>query len=66
MEFLQSLDHALELRPLLTERLGTLGVTPNIGLLQLALDLDQTLVLGIEVKDTSSRTRSAPEDRGFG
>jgi hypothetical protein len=47
-------DDLLQRRPLLPKRLRPLGFVPDVRLLQLALDLGQTLRLLIVVKDTSS------------
>jgi hypothetical protein len=47
------------LRPLLAERLRALGIVPDPGLFQFAIDFDQPFGLALEVKDTPSGTRIA-------
>jgi hypothetical protein len=42
----------LQLRPFLAQRLGALGIAPDIGQGKLVLDLDQALGLALVVKDT--------------
>jgi hypothetical protein len=53
-ERLQGPDDLLERRALPPEGLGTLGVVPDTGLLELALDFGEPLGPGIVVKGTSS------------
>jgi hypothetical protein len=55
-------DDFLELRAFLTELLRPLRILPDIGLLELAGDFLQALVLVVVIKDTSSRTACAPRD----
>jgi hypothetical protein len=43
--------------------LGALRFVPDIGLFEFALDFDQALLLGIEVKDTPVRPGSDPGGR---
>jgi len=53
LEHCEGIDHLLQSRPLLAQRLGTFRVIPDIGVFQLAANLDQLLTLVIVVKDTS-------------
>jgi len=62
----QSLNHYFQLGTFLAERLRSFGIVPDIRLLQLPVDFDQSLALGFEVKDTPSETRSAPASRRSG
>ena len=62
----QSLNHHFQLGTFLTKRLRSFGIVPDIRLLQLSVDFDQSLALGFEVKDTPSETRSAPASRRSG
>jgi hypothetical protein len=48
----QRLHHLFQACPLATEFLGALGIIPDGRVFQLAADLDQAFLLGIEVKDT--------------
>jgi hypothetical protein len=57
-QLVQADDDVLELRTLLTERLGALRLIPDIGLFEFAPNLGQALRLAIVVKDTSSTHRS--------
>ena len=50
----------LEPRAFLAEALRLLRVAPDVGILQLALDLLETLTLCIDVKDTPSERPRAP------
>jgi hypothetical protein len=47
-------DDLFEARALLTQRLCALWFVPDIGLLELALDLGQPFRVGLVVKDTPS------------
>jgi len=51
------MHHALECRAFTTERLRALGVVPDVGELQLALDFGQAFFLDCVVKDTSEGLR---------
>jgi hypothetical protein len=53
-DLVQTGDDLLEPGTLLAECLSPLGLVPDIRLLQLALDFDQSLGFLIVVKDTSS------------
>jgi hypothetical protein len=55
-------DDFLELGALLAELLGSIRIVPNAGLLQLAGDFLQALMLAVVIKDTSSRSAYAPRD----
>jgi hypothetical protein len=55
-------DDFLELSALLAEFLRPLRILPNVRLLELASDFLQALILGVVIKDTSSRTACAPRD----
>jgi hypothetical protein len=50
---LQAADDFFQPRPLAVQLLRPLGVVPDLGVFELAQDLGQALLLGIEVKDTS-------------
>jgi hypothetical protein len=52
--------NAFQPGPLLAQALCTLWIVPDIGILELALDLLEPLALRIEVKDTPSERRHAP------
>jgi hypothetical protein len=56
-------DLGLELGALAAEFLRTLGVVPELGLLELALDFGQAVLLGVEVKDTPVRPGTGRADR---
>jgi hypothetical protein len=56
-------DFRLELGALAAELLRTLGVVPELGLLELALDFGQAVLLGVEVKDTPVRPGTGRADR---
>jgi hypothetical protein len=45
------------------EILGALGIVPEFGLFELALDLGQAVLLGVEVKDTPVRPGTGRADR---
>jgi hypothetical protein len=51
---------ALQPGALLAETLGLLGIVPDLGILQLALDFLEALALCIDVKDTPSERPRAP------
>jgi hypothetical protein len=55
-------DDFLELGALLAELLGSIRIVPNTGLLELAGDFLQALMLVVVIKDTSSRNACAPRD----
>lgn len=48
----EGVDDALELGPLAPERLGAGGIFPDARILQLPLDLVESLLTSIDVKDT--------------
>jgi hypothetical protein len=48
----QRADLGFQARTLTPQFLGALGIAPDVGLLELALDFSQTMLLGIKVKDT--------------
>ena len=56
-------DLGLELGALAAEFLRALGIVPEFGLFEFALDFGQALLLGIEVKDTPVRPGSGRADR---
>ncbi|EMP57202.1 hypothetical protein MSNKSG1_01228 [Marinobacter santoriniensis NKSG1] len=51
----------LQVRPLLAQGLGALGIVPDCGLLEFALYFDQTFTTLIVVKDTPSALQCARE-----
>jgi hypothetical protein len=51
---LELFDHALQLSALLTESLGTRLIAPDIRIFEVPIDLFETFLLAIEVKDTPS------------
>jgi hypothetical protein len=53
-----------EARTLTTQFLGALGIAPDVGLLEFALDFCQAMLLGIKVKDTPVRPGNGPGGRG--
>jgi hypothetical protein len=53
-------DDIFQARSLAVELLGALGVFPYLGVFELAQDLGQALLLGIEVKDTPVAWPPAP------
>ena len=57
-------DLGLKLGALAAEFLGALGLAPEFGLFEFPLDLGQTLLLGVEVKDTPVRPGTGRADRG--
>lgn len=56
-------DFGLEFGALAAELLRALGLVPEFGLFEFALDFGQTLLLGIEVKDTPVRPGIGRADR---
>ena len=56
-------DFGFEFGALAAEFLRALGIIPELWLFQFALDLGQTLLLGIEVKDTPVRPGTGRADR---
>jgi hypothetical protein len=52
-------DDGLELGALAAQILGALGIRPDAGVLELAVDLFEALALRVIVKDTSATQRSA-------
>jgi hypothetical protein len=60
----QRANLVLQARTLTSQLLGALGITPDAGLLELALDFSQTMLLGIKVKDTPVRPGNGPGGRG--
>jgi hypothetical protein len=61
-EAIQAADDLLQLGALLAELLRPLRLVPDARLLELALYFLQPLVLGVVIKDTSSKSRRAPRD----
>jgi hypothetical protein len=59
---IQARDDLLELRALPAEILRAIRVAPNAWLFELAGYFLQPLVLVLVIKDTSSKSRSAPRD----
>jgi hypothetical protein len=59
----QGADLGFQARTLTSQFLGALGIVPNVGLLELALDFGQTMLLGIKVKDTPVRPGNGPGGR---
>ena len=53
-------DDFFQTRSLAVELLGALGVFPDLGVFELAQDLGQALLAGIEVKDTPVAWPPAP------
>jgi len=60
----QCADLGFQARTLTPQFLGALGIAPDVGLLELALDFGQTMLLGIKVKDTPVRPGNGPGGRG--
>ncbi len=58
-------DLGFELGAFAPEFLRALGVVPEFGLFQLALDFDQAVLLGVEVKDTPVRPGNGPGGRAI-
>jgi hypothetical protein len=56
-------DLGFELGALAAEFLRALGLVPEFGLFEFALDFGQALLLGVEVKDTPVRPGNARPDR---
>jgi hypothetical protein len=56
----QRADDRVERLLFLAERLGALGIVPDLRVLELAADLGQPRRLDIEVKDTSGAALPAP------
>src|SRR3546814_358198 len=54
---------AFQLRTLTPQRLCTLGVVPDIGVFKFTSNFLQTLLLGVEVKETPSATTADPAGR---
>ena len=52
LERIDGADLSFQPRAFATQLLRTLGVVPDFGVFQLALDLDQAFVLAVVVKDT--------------
>jgi hypothetical protein len=61
VQFVQHTDDRLQACPFLPQFLGMLGIVPDFGIFELALDFDQPIVFSIVVKDTPSGPGSAPE-----
>jgi len=51
--------------PLAAKFLCALAIAPDVRLFQLALNLDQAMLLAVEVKDTPVRPGYGPEDRAI-
>jgi hypothetical protein len=62
-EFVERDDDLFELRALLSQRLRSFRVVPDIGLLEFALDLYEAFGLALVVKDTPSTQRCVRRDR---
>ncbi len=60
LEFVKRDNDLLEARPLPAKRLRSLGLAPDIGLLEFPLYLRQPLGLRLVVKDTSSTRWRVP------
>jgi hypothetical protein len=58
-------DLGFELGTFAPEFLRALGIIPEFRLLQLALDFDQAMLLGVEVKDTPVRPGSGRGGRAI-
>jgi hypothetical protein len=58
----QTLNDALQLRPLPSQFLGAVSIVPDAGLFEFPGYFLETLVLVIVIKDTSSRNRCVPRD----
>jgi hypothetical protein len=56
-------DLGFELGALAAEFLRALGLVPEFGLFEFALDFGQALLLGVEVKDTPVRPGNGRADR---
>ena len=56
-QLVETQDHLLQQGTLLPQRLGPLGLIPDIRLLEFALNFGQPFRLGVIVKDTSSTHR---------
>jgi hypothetical protein len=56
-------DLGLEFGALAAELLRALGLVPEFGLLEFALDFGQALLLGVEVKGTPVRPGTGRADR---
>jgi len=59
----QCADLVLQARSLASQFLGALGIAPDVGLFEFALDFGQTMLLGIKVKDTPVRPGNGPGGR---
>jgi hypothetical protein len=59
LDAIQRLDDSLELGALASQALRALGVGPDGGVFQLAVDFLEPLAFGVIVKDTSAAQRSA-------
>ena len=57
-------DFGFQFGAFAAEFLRALGIVPEFGLFEFALDFGQALLLGIEVKDTPVRPGNGPEGRG--
>jgi len=60
----QCADLGFQARTLTPQFLGALRIAPDVGLLELALDFGQPMLLGIKVKDTPVRPGNGPGGRG--
>jgi len=56
----QRADDGFELGALAPQALRALGIAPDVRILELAVDLFETLALRLEVKGTSAEQRCAP------
>ncbi|OGI50918.1 MAG: hypothetical protein A3D32_07365 [Candidatus Muproteobacteria bacterium RIFCSPHIGHO2_02_FULL_60_13] len=56
-------DFGFQFGAFAAEFLRALGIVPEFGLFEFALDFGQALLLGIEVKDTPVRPGSGRADR---
>jgi hypothetical protein len=59
LDAIQRRDDGFELGALATQALRALGIRPDGGILELAVDLLEPLALDVIVKDTSAMLRSA-------
>ncbi|KXK71385.1 hypothetical protein BC89_08215 [Pseudomonas monteilii] len=58
-QFVQGLDDLRQHGTLAAQGLGVLGLVPDVGVFQLAVDFDQAVMLVIVVKDTPEWTGNA-------
>jgi hypothetical protein len=58
-------DLVFQVRSLAAQFQCPLAIVPDVRLFQLALNLDQPMLLAIKVKDTPVRPVNGPEDRAI-